>query len=187
MRSPEPFEFFIQILNELEIKYCVTGSIASIIFGEPRLTHDIDIIIHMDTADIVKLQSSFLPSDFYLPPDDIIEIELRRHLRGHFNIIHQKSGFKADIYPCGRDDFMLWAIANSISFDLGGTDIKLAPPEYVIVKKLEYFREGGSSKHLTDIRSILENQGRNINTELLDTLLSERNLRQEFDKAISHT
>jgi len=27
-----------------------------------------------------------------------------------------------------------------------------APPEYVILRKLQYFREGGSEKHLLDIK-----------------------------------
>lgn len=30
-----------------------------------------------------------------------------------------------------------------------------APPEYVIVRKLEYLREGGSDKHARDIRFML--------------------------------
>jgi len=29
---------------------------------------------------------------------------------------------------------------------------RVAAPEYVIVRKLEFFREGGSEKHLRDIR-----------------------------------
>jgi len=41
--------------------------------------------------------------------------------------------------------------------------ITLAPPEYVIVRKLEYYREGGSEKHLRDIRAMLAVSG-----ELLD-------------------
>ena len=35
----------------------------------------------------------------------------------------------------------------------------LAPAEYVIVRKLEYYREGGSEKHLRDIRSMLAVSG----------------------------
>ncbi len=31
----------------------------------------------------------------------------------------------------------------------------LAPPEYVIVRKLQFFREGGSQKHLRDISRML--------------------------------
>jgi hypothetical protein len=38
-----------------------------------------------------------------------------------------------------------------------GTQLWLAPPEYVILHKLEFFREGGSEKHLRDIRGILQN------------------------------
>ena len=36
---------------------------------------------------------------------------------------------------------------------LGG--LHVAPPEYVVVRKLEFYREGRSAKHLRDIRSML--------------------------------
>jgi hypothetical protein len=39
--------------------------------------------------------------------------------------------------------------------DFRGEQVTVAPPEYVIVRKLEYFREGASEKHLRDIRSML--------------------------------
>lgn len=39
--------------------------------------------------------------------------------------------------------------------DVGGITIVLAPPEYIIVRKLEFNREGGSDKHLRDIASML--------------------------------
>lgn len=38
----------------------------------------------------------------------------------------------------------------------------MAPPEYVILRKLEYYREGGSSKHRTDIQAILNVSGAEI-------------------------
>ena len=51
---------------------------------------------------------------------------------------------------------------------IGGQTIRLAPPEYVIVRKLEYFREGGSDKHLRDIRSMLAVSGEQINRAELE-------------------
>jgi hypothetical protein len=42
MQEPEVYLVFIRPLNELEIPYMVTGSLAAMIYGEPRLTHDID-------------------------------------------------------------------------------------------------------------------------------------------------
>ena len=42
MQQLEFYDAFICRLEKLGIKYMVTGSIASIFYGEPRLTHDID-------------------------------------------------------------------------------------------------------------------------------------------------
>jgi hypothetical protein len=39
--------------------------------------------------------------------------------------------------------------------DVGGDQLWVAPPEYVILRKLEDYREGGSQKHAEDIRGIL--------------------------------
>jgi len=40
-----------------------------------------------------------------------------------------------------------------------GLEIAVAPPEYVVLRKLEYYREGRSSKHPADIRAIREITG----------------------------
>jgi hypothetical protein len=48
---------------------------------------------------------------------------------------------------------------------VGEAEISVAPPEYVILRKLEYFREGGSEKHLRDIRIMLETSGDEIDEE----------------------
>ena len=38
------FLMFTQRLNALGVPYMVSGSVAVIIYGEPRLTHDVDLI-----------------------------------------------------------------------------------------------------------------------------------------------
>ena len=45
---------FIRPLREIGAKYLVTGSIASIVYGEPRLTHDLDLVIFLDQGQIQK-------------------------------------------------------------------------------------------------------------------------------------
>ncbi len=49
-----------------------------------------------------------------------------------------------------------------------GEPMTVTPPEYVIVRKLEYYRHGGSDKHLRDIRSMLQ-----VSRDLLDRLALE--------------
>ena len=43
-----PFELLqrvVEVLEHLQIPYLVTGVIASIAYGEPRLTNDIDVVV----------------------------------------------------------------------------------------------------------------------------------------------
>ena len=65
----------------------------------------------------------------------------------------------------------------------GDAPLSVAPPEYVIVRKLEYFREGGSDKHLTDIRAILAISGDQIDREALRSWIVRKGLSNEWQKA----
>ena len=162
----------------------VTGSVASIAYGEPRLTHDIDIVVEFDRGQADRLALSFPEPEFYCPPIDIIRIELARECGGHFNIIHQESGFKGDIYPLGHDQFSAWGLARSRKFVLEGIPMTLAPPEYVIVRKLEYFQEGGSEKHLRDIRSILRVSRFLLDLQELERWIQSRHLEQSWQRVL---
>ena len=58
----------------------------------------------------------------------------------------------------------------------------MAPLEYVIIRKLEYFREGGSEKHLRDIRSMLAISPDLIHRDELERLIAERGLEECWEK-----
>ena len=89
-----------------------------------------------------------------MPPPEAITEEVQRE-QGQFNVIHHETGFKADFYPAGRDKLNAWGFQHRKEILYKGESLMLAPAEYVIARKLEYFREGGSQKHLRDIRSML--------------------------------
>lgn len=132
-----------------------TGSFAVSIYGEPRMTHGIDIVLHLKDTDLDALIALFSEREFYIPPIEVLRIEHQRESHGQSNLIHHATGFKADLYFIQRDPLHLWAIQNTHRVDINDITISLAPPEYVIVRKLEYYREGGSEKHLRDIQSVL--------------------------------
>jgi hypothetical protein len=182
MPEVDPVLIFVARLNQLGVRYMVTGSVASIAYGEPRLTHDIDIVVELDRIQAGLLALSFPAPDFYCPPVEIIRLELDRDCAGHFNIIHEGSGFKADIYPLGQDPWSAWGLARSRKFMLEGMPMMLAPPEYVIVRKLEYFQEGGSEKHLRDIRSILRVSRSLLNLAELEQWIQKRHLEQSWHR-----
>lgn len=173
---------FIRPLNRSKIRYLVSGSVASILYGEPRLTNDIDVIVFLSTADLKKLEDEFPEDEFYLPPRDVISLETRREQRGHFNIIHSASGMKMDCYTAGRDEMHTWAFRAAREIHYQGEKLVLAPPEYVIVRKLEFYREGGSEKHLRDIRAMLSVSDELIDRGSLNEWIQKRGVIEQWRK-----
>ena len=185
--SPEQIEILramtgAQPLNRAGMRSVVTGSVAAIFYGEPRLTHDVDLIVLLREADIAALARAFPEPNFYVPPAEAIAIEARREQRGHFIIIHNATGFRADFYLPGRDVMNDWAIKSRRQVEFAGETVVLAPPEYVIVRKLDYFREGGSEKHLRDIRSILSSSGTQLDQSVLHHWVQQRGLQAEWQR-----
>lgn len=154
MHQANFFIVFVKKLNELNLQYMVTGSVASIIYGEPRITHDIDIVIELKPKSFSDFLNTFSMPDFYCPNQSVIENEISQKKNGHFNIIHLETGFKADIYFF-EDDLGLWAVKNRNKVEMDGCSVWIAPIEYVVIRKLEFFKEGGSEKHLRDIRNMI--------------------------------
>ena len=79
MAEPELFLLFVRPLNGADIRYMVTGSVAAIFYGEPRLTHDVDFVAFLNEADISKAGRDFPSADFYLPPLEVIAAEAQRN------------------------------------------------------------------------------------------------------------
>lgn len=141
------------VLESLGIKYLVTGSQATIVFGEPRFTNDIDVVVALDLSHLDALVQSFPEADYYLSREAAREAITEK---GMFSVLHPASGLKIDFIIPGRTPYEL------SRFDRGRR-VQVAPnfaatfaaPEDVILKKLEFFKIGGSDKHLRDIAGVL--------------------------------
>ena len=74
-------------------------------------------------------------------------------------------------------------MANRKSSEIQGEQVWLAPPEYVILRKLEFYREGGSDKHIRDIAEVLEMSSHDLNTDWLQERIRSYGLIKEWEKA----
>ncbi len=155
MALPDWIGTFVEPLDRLGIVYMVTGSVGAMAYGEPRMTTDVDVVVRLALGQAGPLLDCFPEADFYRPPEEVVRHEITRAARGHFNVIQHATGMKADFYPAGDDPLPAQALERRRRLDVGGSTIVLAPPEYVIVRKLEFHREGASDKHLRDIASML--------------------------------
>lgn len=164
----EPSELLIVIvekLEELEIAYFVTGSTASIAYGEPRFTNDIDMVLALQLGDAVRLAQQLPDPDFYCSEQAMKSAIARNH---QFNIIHPASGLKIDVMIPADTEFNRSRFQRRRKVDVfEGREIWFASPEDVILKKLEYYQEGGSEKHVRDILGVLKVQQGNIDFEYL--------------------
>jgi hypothetical protein len=155
----------------------ITGSVATILYGAPRITYDVDLVLDIPAQDAGRLAALFPISEFYCPPEEVIATELGRAVNAHFNLIHHASTFKADIYPC-RNWLQKWAMNRRERLDWKDFSVWVAPREYVIVMKLEYYTEGGSEKHLSDIKNLLAVRGEGTDLDWIRARVEERGLEQ---------
>lgn len=181
--APEPdlIELFVAPLEAAGITdYMISGSVASIEYGEPRATLDIDLVLLIDAARCAELAPLFPEQGYYLPPVEVIQIEIGRPSRGHFNIIHIPSGLKADCYPSRNHPCLEWALRHRRRRRLAHCEAWFAPPEYVILWKLEFFRESHEEKHVRDIRGILAVSGEEIDMDFLHHAAAHLHLEDEW-------
>jgi len=183
MLLPEPpdlISLFVAPLNRLGVPYMVTGSLAAGTYGEARLTNDVDLVIILSAPDVGRFHAEFDESSFYVPPLEAIEAERRRPRHGHFNLIHHDSAYKADVYLAGDDPLHAWAFERRERVLVGAEPVWIAPPEYVIVRKLQYYRDGGSPKHVSDIAAMLMVLGERVDQATLLDRIEENRLGAEW-------
>lgn len=166
MEQSELLRYFTNVLEQLGLRYFVTGSVATIFFGEPRFTNDIDIVVDLPENRISAFCKSFPGDDFY-----VSEEAVRRAVRGkgQFNVIHPASGLKVDVMVPSPSEFNRSRFARARRLRPSPDfEAVFATAEDVILKKLEYYRDGGSEKHLRDIAGVLKISGAQIDFTYID-------------------
>jgi len=167
MEPSELLRFVADVLERLGIRYFVTGSTVTIVYGEPRFTNDIDIVVDLAPESVGDFCRQFPEDEFYVSPEAALDAVQRRSM---FNIIQPRSGLKVDVIVAPPSEFNQSRFARARLVQLGDDwTAWLSSPEDAIIKKLEFYREGGSDKHLRDIAGVLRTSG-----EAIDSVYIER-------------
>jgi|SRR3972149_9842942 len=173
----------ISVLNENRIDYMVTGSIVSSLQGEPRVTHDIDILINLEPASIPALVKAFPQPRYYLPGNSIKEAIERKSM---FNILDTEHGDKVDFWILTDEPFDMSRFRRKYDEDVFGFKMKLSRPEDTILAKLKWAKmSGGSEKQFTDSLRVYEVQYGNLDLEYLDTWISRLQVNDLWKRLIN--
>ena len=182
MDQIELLRFTIDVLERLSIQYAIVGSFASGVYGEPRQTHDIDIVVELKVDDVPQLCAAFSSDAFYV--SEAAARAAVEHKRP-FNIIHPGSGNKIDFMVIGTDEWSRQQIARSKRTTIAASQhCVVAAPEDVIIGKLVYFHEGGSEKHLRDITGMLRLSGELIDRDYVSQFAEKLGVTEEWNAVL---
>ncbi len=153
----------IDILEACGIEYVIWGGVAVALYGEPRFTQDMDVVLRL-SFDQVKTLARLLQEDGYY-----ISVESIQEARGsYFNAIHIETGIKVDFCIAGRDPVYRWAFEHRRTEDFDEfRKAAYMPPEAVILTKLQAYQSSRSTRHLDDIESILRVSGPKLNLQYI--------------------
>ena len=110
--------------------------------------------------DVEAFCAAFPQPDFYVSDDAVRDAVATRF---QFNILHVPTGLKIDVMLPGTDAFDVARFDRVRRAETGeGLMANYSSPEDIIIKKLEFYREGGSDKHLSDIAGVVKISGEKL-------------------------
>jgi hypothetical protein len=185
MSQEEFFATVVQILNQLNISYMLTGSVASSFYGEPRSTHDIDFVVVIVPPDAKRLAKSFDKTRYYLSEESIQEAITYGN---PFNLIDSYTGLKADFWPLKSDSYHQTCFDRRKKCRIFGIDTYIATPEDLILTKLEWCKlSGGSEMQFKDVLGIFEVQRKNLELEYIYKWSEHLGIKNLVDKLIEES
>ncbi|TAL20457.1 hypothetical protein EPN90_01010 [Patescibacteria group bacterium] len=175
MEQSDPRKLLIEvvaILDKLRIPYLITGGMAVFVWGRPRFTADIDIVIEVSPQKAGDLEQAFkaIGEGGYVDREMIQEAITRR---GEFNFIDGITGVKVDFWISTGDSFDVSRLKRRVAKKILGRDVYFSTPEDLILSKLRWYAESRSARHLEDIQSILALSKEDLDADYLKKWLEK--------------
>lgn len=170
------------ILSSLEIPYYITGGVAAIIYGEPRTTRDVDIVLSVATDKIDDLVRALEAAGFYVPGVE----DLKSGRMQTLGITQMETIARADLVLAKVDD--PW---EQLKFERrqglevpGAGELFFASAEDVVLNKLRWGQRSQSEKQWRDVLGVLKVQGESLDRNYLTRWGEKLNLSAAIAQAL---
>ncbi len=166
MDPDELLKTISSILEELDIPHVITGGFAISVWGQPRFTADIDVVVELVKKNIKPLAKKLLAIDknVYVDEETMQDALVRE---SEFNFIHPDTGLKVDFFVTGGGIYDKLKIKRAIAKEMFGQKINFVSPEDLILSKLMWGRESDSFKQWADIKTVLKNKNLKLNMKYI--------------------
>jgi hypothetical protein len=155
----------VEALDSAGIPYMLTGSLASSLQGEPRASHDIDLVIDIALDDVACVTRALSAPEVYLDEHAVSDATRRRTM---FNLIDSSSGDKADFWLLTDDPYDRERFARRMRIEALGLELSVSTPEDTILMKLRWSEQaGGSEKQVNDAQHVYDLQSGTLDEDYL--------------------
>lgn len=158
----------------------LTGSFASVYYGSPRSTQDIDIVIEATPAQLRGFVANLPVGEYYVEADAALEAHQRESL---FNIIDKRTGWKIDLIIRKARAFSHEEFSRRQSANVQGVPLYVASAEDIILAKLEWAKLAQSKRQIEDAAGILRIRGDSLDRPYLDKWIRDLGLAEEWNNA----
>lgn len=169
MERIDPRQLLIDItgiLDDLAIPYLVTGGMAVFVWGRPRFTADVDIVIELDQRKGMLLEKALRAfSEKGYIDQTMIDDAIRDN--GEFNFIDGETGVKVDFWILKHDAYDQERLRRRIPRTILGKTIYFTSPEDLILIKALWSKESESTRQREDIASIFVISGSDLDRDYL--------------------
>jgi hypothetical protein len=138
-------------LDAAGLPYFVTGSIAAGLYGQPRMTRDIDIVAVLYPAHATRL-ADLLGPDFVCDAEAIGDAIAQRRI---FSVIHRTALQKVDIIVRNDADYEIEKFERRRLVEVDGQPMWIISPEDLVLSKLAWAKDSRSDLQFRDVRSII--------------------------------
>ncbi|MEM7799669.1 MAG: nucleotidyl transferase AbiEii/AbiGii toxin family protein [Chloroflexota bacterium] len=156
------FGSVIDILEAIDASYAIWGGIAVMAFGEPRFTHDMDILLNGESLLIPQIIRRLQESHVYV---DTLSVEKAAFQGSFFNVIHQAYQIKVDLYVPNEPRLKQMIVERvKLPFD-EMRDAHYVSAESLIIAKMIAFKDSQSTRHIDDIAAVVRVQAKKLDLQ----------------------
>lgn len=173
----------VEALERMGVPYMVAGSVASSMHGVPRTTLDADLVARIEERHAGPLVEAL--GEAYYADEAMIRNAVRHG--SSFNLIHQGSMVKIDVFVAKSRPYDASALARRMRGRIEDLEVDAATPEDVVLSKLEWYDAGGrvSERQWGDVLGLLRIHRGVLDVAYLRRWAAELGVGELLDRALA--